>query len=283
MSKNIKYLMMRELESQIRLGQSKRADKIKNKSRVAKFIHNGNTAREYMRHTGNFGDYLRSIGLNKCSFEEAQMHAEEFIKSAPSIFTQYAIRSALARVFHCKGPALCILPPRKASDIKRGRKMTSRALAVEKNHPELPVICRSIGARHKKEFLKITANDFFYKDGDLYCHIIGKGGRPRDAIVPEGRGKKLIEEIISKNPTGTIFRSYSDANIHRYRADYAARIYEEAIKRGKANGKLYKVRDGSGRVYDKGCLAYVNEMLGHGDERGYTAIHNYLSYGESKE
>lgn len=282
MAKNIKYRMLRELESQINMGV-KRKPLRSNSSGKSEFLHSANTIRTYMQHVGSFGDYLRDIGLNKCSIDEAKEHAAKYITSFPSVSTQKTVRCALARVFHCDGKDICELESRRSKDIKRGRTITDRAAAIEKNHPEIAHICRSIGARHHREFINIKADDFFYKDGDLFCHIVGKGGRHRDAIVLDGKGKEIIENILKDNPKGPMFRSYSGANIHKYRADYAVRLYALGEKKGYSTGEIYRLRDGSGKGYDKGILDYVSSMLGHGYDRYYTVVHNYLSYGENKE
>ena len=60
-------------------------------------------------------------------------------------------------------------------------------------------------------------------------------------------------------------------------------MYEEAFKRGYSNGKIYAVRDGSGKKFDKGCMDYVRAMMGHGSGRYNTTYYSYMSYGENKE
>ena len=283
MEKNAKYKMLRNAESKIRMGRSKRSDKLKSENSVAPYIYSGSTARTYMRIIGKYGDYLREKGFNKCTEEEMVEHAEEFIKSHDSVYTQYTVRSALAKGTNRTGSELCELPKRKASNVTRGRKLTPRAAAIQKNHPELVHICRSLGPRDQKEYVKLEAKNFYYKDGDLYCHIVGKGGRHRDSLVLPGKGKELIEDAIKNTPKGPLFRTYSGANVHRYRADYSVRMYEEAFKRGYSNGKIYAVRDGSGKKFDKGCMDYVSAMMGHGSGRYNTTYYSYMSYGENKE
>lgn len=48
--------------------------------------------------------------------------------------------------------------------------------------------------------MRIEAKDFHYdNDGNMYCHIKGKGGRVRDALVMPGRGRDIIEAKIKSS------------------------------------------------------------------------------------
>lgn len=305
MSKNIKYLMLRELEQQYRPGTSKRAEIRKNRAAAydeamregagvmaaataardtgrSDYIHSASTLRTYCQQTRRFGNWLISQGLGHCTMEEARSLAPEYIFSHSSFWTQQTARSALARVFGCLGPDICELAPRGAENIIRGRIETPRAAAIERNHPDLAEVCRSVGLRHLRELDVVTAANFFTgDDGHLYCHIQGKGGRWRDALVLDGPGRGLIEAAIREHPTGRLFRVPSHSNVHGWRADYATRCYEYAMTHGMATGELYRPRNMDGVAFDKGALAWVSAQLGHGPGRFYTVVHNYLSYGEA--
>lgn len=278
-NKSIKYVMQRKLESQIRMGVSKRAAESKFGGQ-SPYLHSAATVRTYMQQVRQYGDWLSSKGLKHCTIEDARKYAPEYIKSMKSAWSQSTARSAIAKALECKSSDICTVDKREGKNIVRGRTATAKAAAIEQRHPELAEMCRSVGARHHRELANLTAKDFFKKDDDLYAHIKGKGGRVRDALVMPGVGRNLIEERIAAQPTGKLFAIPKNTNVHSWRADYAARCYKYAVDNGYTNGKLYKCRDGSGCVYDKGALDFVSKNLGHGDNRHYTVVYNYLSYGK---
>ena len=282
-SKNIRYLMCRELEKQIRIGTKKRADKSANYhetgERKARYIHAEKTVETYMQSAKEYGDWLREHGMGHCSLAEAKEHAGEYIQNFPSAYSQKTVRSALARVFGCSGRELCEVADRRAEDIRRGRTMTDRAAAIERNHPLEVEICRSTGVRFGRELWQLQPKNFWYDDhGDLYIHITGKGGRVRDALVI-GRGREIIEQELASGKYRVdepICRLPSHANVHRYRADYAARCYVYAVEHGYTDSAktLY-------HGFDRRAIEFVDENLGHGGKRLYTAVINYLSYGKA--
>lgn len=283
--KNIRYLMCRELESQIRIGTKKTADRSKQfretGERKAAYIHSTKTVETYMQHARQYGDWLRERGMGRCSLAEAREHAGEYIRSMPSAYSQKTARSALGRVFGCKGQDLCQIGARRSEDIKRGRTMTDRAAAIERNHPREIEICRSTGVRFGKELPQLCPKNFFRDErGDLYVHLIGKGGRERDALVL-GSGKEIIERDLASGRYAAdepICKLPSHANVHSCRADYAARCYQHAVEIGHVDPEL-KTYHG----FDRKAIAYVDQMIGHGNGRLYTAVTNYLSYGDVKK
>ena len=285
-NKGIRYLMCRELEKQIQTGTKKRDDRerqfAETGERKAQYIHSEKTIETYMQHARQYGDWLRERGMGRCSLQEAREHAGEYISSMPSAWSQKCARSALARVFDCKGQDLCAVKDRRSEDIVRGRTMTDRAAAIERNHPDLAEVCRSVGVRHGRELFQICPDAIRYKDGEMYLNLIGKGGRPREILVL-GKGREISERDLASGRFSGKDQMYhvpSHMNVHAYRADYAARCYDYAARHNLASGETYHSRK-LGKDYDKGCLSFVDQNLGHGGERFYTAIVNYLSYGKS--
>lgn len=280
--KNIRYEMCRALEDQVRLGQSKRAAEREHGGQ-SPYLHSAATVRTYMQQVRQFGDWLRERGLGHCTMQEARDHAADYVRGQASAWSQSTARAALARAFRCRADEICQVERRSPERITRGRAQTARTDAIERNHADLAEACRSLGARHNRELTRITASDLHQEpDGNLYCHIVGKGGRVRDALVLPGRGRVIIERAAREHPTGPLFeRIPSHANVHGWRADYAARCYQYALDHGYGSGQMYHCRDGSGRQYDKGALDFVSAQLGHGSGREYTVIYNYLSYGSN--
>jgi integrase len=283
-SKNIGYTMCSELQKKINYGTSKREVKQKNGGK-SPFIHSYQTTKTYMKRTRAYGDWLRDNGMNKCSMEQARAKVPEYIaslsSSEQSAWTVSTARSALAKVFGCKADDLCKIEKRESSNISRGRELTARTEAIERNHPMLAEAARSIGARHS-ELAAIKPEDFSAdSNGNLSVTIKGKGGRVRTAMVMPGKGADHIKTLLQSTKKGTkMFKIPSGSNVHRWRADYAARCYEYAKAHGMANGQTYSPR-GEEETYDTGCLAFVNENLGHGAHRHETAVKNYLSYGDA--
>lgn len=279
--KNIRYQMCRALEAQVKLGQSKRASERQNGGK-SPYLHSSATVRTYMQQARQYGDWLRKKGLNHCTMEEARAHAADYILSQNSAWSQATARAALARVFGCPAAEICPIERRSAEDIIRGRTQTARAAAIEKGHADLAEACRSLGARHNRELVQLKGSDLHWKDGNLFAHIKGKGGRARDALVLPGKGRDIILAAFKDHPDTPLFQVPKNANVHAWRADYAARCYEYALENGHISGTFYHCRDGSGSVYDKGALNFVSAQLGHGEGRYYTVVYNYLSYGKGK-
>ena len=181
MSKNIRYRMCRALEEKIRLGVGKRAIERKT-GKNSPFIHSAATARTYMQQAQEYGSWLAAQGMNRCTMEQAREMAAEYIKSFESASTQHTIRSALAKVFDCRGEEICRLGKRDPADFTRGRTPTDRTAAIERNHPELAEACRSMGLRNDRELKQLTASDLHRgADGHLYAHVRGKGA---GSVIP---------------------------------------------------------------------------------------------------
>jgi|GEM_PF-3182554 len=202
MSKNIRYRMCRALEEKIRLGVGKRAIERKT-GKNSPFIHSAATARTYMQQAQEYGSWLADRGLNRCTMEEAREMAAEYIKSFESASTQHTIRSALAKVFDCRGEEICRLGKRDPADFTRGRTPTDRTAAIERNHPELAEACRSMGLRNDRELKQLTASDLHRgAAGHLYAHVRGKGGRERDTLILPGKGEQIVLEAARSRPEG---------------------------------------------------------------------------------
>lgn len=282
-NKNIRYKMLRELESKIKLGTSKRSAKKENGGRSPS-IHSGTTARTYMRQVGRYGDWLKDRGMGHCSMEEAREHVGEYLnewrEESPSAWTLDTARSAIAKVYGCSGDELCekTWGNRHASDIVRGREMTPRALAAEKAAPDIAAFCRGSGLRSHRELERLTAEAVSKREnGSTWIHVQGKGGRWRDVEIFPEAAEILKDRIEKYGDSSPLFPDVpSHMNVHHYRADFACRAYDRALERGISNGKMYSPKDGSGRSFDRAALSYASQQLGHGNGRYETIVNNYL-------
>lgn len=271
---NIKYDLLRSLESKINLGESKSSHENKNNGQ-SPYIHSGATARSYMQQVADFGIYLRERGLNKISIEESKQYVKDFIETKESAWSQSLARSALAKAYGCQATDLCDVDKRSKDSIVRGREMTERASAIERNHPDLVDFCKSTGLRNNKELQQITKDNFVFDKDKIDLNVKGKGGLERTIhIKPEDieKVKDFYDKYLAQ---GGNIKVPHGANIHKYRSDFAKATYEYALKNGYANNEKYKPH-GDDRSFDKGALDYVNSQLGHGSNRYYTAVANYL-------
>lgn len=271
---NIKYELLRTLENKVALGQSKISSENKNNGQ-SPYMHSASTVRSYMQQVGEFGIYLRERGLNKISVEESKQYAKDFVLSKNSVWSQNLARSALAKVYGCSSTEICTLDKRGKEDITRGRTMTARAAAIERNHPDLVDFCKSTGLRNNKELQQITKDNFSFDNNKINLTVVGKGGLIRTInIKPEDieKVRNFYEKYLSN---GDKVRVYHGMNVHKYRSDFAKSTYQYALANGYGNGQIYKPHH-DGRTFDKGALSYVSNQLGHGSGRYYTVVANYL-------
>ena len=275
--KTIRHQMKRKLELLTHLHTSRHEEKAANQGRSAA-IHSTGTLQTYLQQADNFADYLIDHNMKYCTLEEAQAQAADYVRSRQSTWSQSTARAALAKIFGVPGELLCPLEKRSPDQISRGREYTDRTAAIERNHKDLATACRAMGLRRGKELQSLTAKDIRYKGGDMYARVKGKGGRIREAfILPAGR--EIISQRIAERPTGPLFTVPSHANVHRWRADYAAQCYQYALDHGHSSGTYYCPHDGSGTRWDKGALDWVSQQMGHGSDRYYTLYYDYLTYG----
>lgn len=271
---NIKYELLRTLENKVALGQSKVSAENKNNGQ-SPFMHSASTVRSYMQQAGEFGMYLRERGLNKISVEESKKYAKDFVLSKSSPWSQSLARSALAKVYGCCASEICEVDKRGKDSIIRGRTMTARAEAIEKNHPDLVAFCRSTGLRNNKELQQITKDNFTFNGNNISITLAGKGGLVRTIYIKPA-DIETVRDFYNKHlSNGDKIKVYAGMNVHKYRADFAKETYKYALENGYANGKLYKPHKDT-RTFDKGALAYVSNQLGHGAGRHYTVVANYL-------
>jgi hypothetical protein len=213
----------------------------------------------------------------------------EYLKQYGNVGTRMAYASALAKGFGIPSAAEAWgqQGTRHASQISRGRELTPRAQAWRNNHPVEAEACRCSGLRCKKEAKALQGRDVIvHADGSVSLHVLhGKGGREHWSPVWQSKedtaGRDwFIQRAREGGPYGYVFDGVPDlknANLHAFRAEYAARIYDTAD--AQATGELYRPEDGSALELDKGRINAVSEALGHGDDREHTNYYNYLSYG----
>lgn len=98
----------------------------------------------------------------------------------------------------------------------------------EKNNTDLITFCKCTGLR-RGELSQIRGNDIIEKEGNYFLHITKntKGGRTRvSPIVGNKEEIEFVVRLCNNSGKDKIFPNPSEnADIHSYRGEYAARIY----------------------------------------------------------
>lgn len=266
-TKSLVQQVKETLDEQLAIGCSKRADKLGGCQESR--IYSWETYRVYLRHSCVFAKWAKKWhGVRVLA--DARQYVAEYIREltaagyAPSTFK--LIASAIAKTYSCSTDDLkMVTVPRRRADItrSRGRKKSDKHFS-EENNKDLVEFCRGTGLRNHKELQRIRGNQLEFKDG--YFGLIGvkgKGGKVRVVpILPEYlttvvrcclmAGKRKMWPHVS-----------SHADLHSYRADYAAAWYQR-LARPAAFIHLadrYVCRcDRAGVVYDKAALRQVSHF-----------------------
>ncbi len=289
--KNIVHTMLRniDLAHQQGRGHSKRADRQAGVSEAR--IYADTTARNYVEICKRFGRWVRQVHPEAWKdIEAARGLVPEYLATIRNPGSRATVANGLAKGFNAgTGKAWGVKnDKRHLSQITRGRQLTSRAEAWRRNHPVEAEACRCSGLRCLREALDLRGGDVVEReDGSVVLRVTGKGGLKREALVWSEPGNTVGRDWFLMRAklvgdSGKVFGSVPDlrnANLHAFRAEYAVRMYQYFLRSGAATGELYRPLDGSEVVLDKGALAAMNTVIGHGDHRASTDWYNYLSYG----
>lgn len=282
-----KHSMMAVLQSKYHQGRgnSKREAKAAHNG-VSPYIHGDGTYQSYRQQVARYGDWL-TANHPGTDYNTAGQFVQEYIDGMKaqkmSAWTQQLARAAIGKALGVAPTSLAQTEKRHADKIMRGRVETEHAAAASAKYADDMSICECIGIRHNKEGKQVTPDNCNWKDGHIESiNLIGKGGRPRTAVVLPGKGRDLLEARCqtAKNGSTPLLGSMTGCNVHGARAKYAAGCYAKALSEGRGNGQMYSPKGkGLQKAYDKGALDYVNAQLGHGAGRYDVAVYNYLSYG----
>lgn len=261
-------------------GRSRHNDKLRGED--VKFIYSARTYDTYRQQGKAFAAYAKSKGCK--TLDEAKEVVPDYLQSLIDAGKSgYSIRtaaSAIGKVYTTDyGSFGVTMPERKRSEIKNNRgdsRMIASGHISAETAERYGKILRCIGLR-RSEALLARGADLIRKD-DKYCVRVprGKGGRSREAVI-EGTPEEikevvaLFEEAKERGTHGGdphVWPSGIPKNIpvHRYRAEYAEKVYKacarpiEALER---RDKYFCRGDLKGIVYDRQALAYVSAQLGH--------------------
>ena len=241
--KSLTEQVKENLNSKLAIGESKYESKLKNAH--TEKIYSWSTYKAYLKHCCYFVKWCKEqpadehIGHKVRTLEECRSFVEKWIQAemdrGQSPYTIKLEVCALAKLYGCSTRDFDIITPeRKRSNITRSRGTAERDKNFsEKNNADLITFCKCTGLR-RGELSQIRGNDLIEKDGNYFLHITKntKGGRARiSPIIGKEEEIELVLKLCNKSGKDKIFPNPSEnADIHSYRGEYAARIYN-AYKR----------------------------------------------------
>ena len=236
--KSLTEQVKERLNSKLAIGESKYESKLKNAH--TEKIYSWSTYKAYLKHCCYFVKWCKEqpaderIGHKVRILEECRLFVEKWIQAemdrGQSPYTLKLELSSLAKLYGCSTRDFDIVTPqRKRSNITRSRGTAERDKNFsEKNNADLITFCKCTGLR-RGELSQIRGNDLIEKDGNYFFFFIKntKGGRARvSPIIGDENETKLVIELCKKSKANKIFPNPSEnADIHSYRGEYAARIY----------------------------------------------------------
>ncbi len=236
--KSLVQQVKEHLNSKLAIGESKYEAKLKNAH--TEKIYSWSTYKAYLKHCCYFVKWckeqpvLEGIGHKVRTLEECRSFVEKWIQAemdrGQSPYTIKLEACALAKLYSCSTTDFDIVTPqRKRSNITRSRGIAERDKNFsEKNNADLVTFCKCTGLR-RGELAQIRGTDIIEKDGNYFLHITKntKGGRARTSpIIGNKEEIELVLKLCNKSGKDKIFPNPSEnADIHSYRGEYAARIY----------------------------------------------------------
>ncbi len=270
--KTLAYLIAREYEGMLRIGESKREAKAKAREEHKKLegIYSFSTLKTYIKNGKAFGKWVQ-YEYNCRNVKKARKYVKKYLKmkqrEGKSPFTIRTIASALAKLYNCSSTDFGVkFEDRKRENITRSRTVPD-AKTEEKARNVVDFI-KGSGLR-RKEILNLRKEDIKREaDGTLTVYVhCGKGGRKRTVIVlPEyethiermAKMTKENEKIFKTIPRGV--------QTHYYRACYAQAYYNKVARplETLSNKEKYYMRgDRKGDVYDRDAMYETSLQLGH--------------------
>lgn len=214
-------------------------------------VYSWSTRKTYIKHLRYFVKWvkdndivIKDLGRKPHTLEECKVYAPEWINSMLdrrlSVSTVTMCASALVKLYQCSREELGIsdiIPEQHRSEIKRSRGAAVRDRNFNENlshNKELADFCRCTGLR-RAELGQIRGTDLIQENGTCYLAVTRntKGGRHRiSEIVGSDDEIKRVVELCKAAGNGKIFpKPNTKADIHRFRAEYAKRVYEKYARK----------------------------------------------------
>ena len=280
---SIQYQVKNILDSKLRISQSK--SDAKRNGTAADGIYSWETYRSYLKHGIYFAKWAKSS--HGCrSLSEAQSFAGEWLSlqvdNGKSPYTVKLERAALAKLYGCSGTDFDVsIPDRSRAGIKRSRSEATRDKGFsEMKNREFVEFCKGTGLR-RSELRALTGDKLIDRGNGNFAILVNsgsKGGRVREAPIIGPHAVEIASRM-QQAGNGKVWASLpSHADIHGYRAQYAASLYRQCARpisevknkpfydkgRHKVVSGVYCCRkDRVGTKYDRRALYYVSVALGH--------------------
>lgn len=293
--KNLKMQMHCVINSKLKIGQSKTEAKKEYRAKCvaegkawnpskAEGIHSITTAESYRQTINEFSAWMKENHaeikmLNDVSKDICYEYLKQREANGCSAWSVSKDMSALNKVFdHDLNKRDGGLASRRFEDITRSRneaKMDSHY--NPDNYAKHMLMTESFGCRRESICggsyqLKEGVSLYQTKEGDVYCRMIEKGGRFREAPCLEANKEQILAtfnvpfgtsmdkeqfiEAYNSASGGHIFNEYTKhIDNHALRAEYATNLYIELEAKATSNEEW--------RGYNKEALAQVSQALGH--------------------
>lgn len=275
----------REYKSMAAYGESKHA--AKQAGTLEGKIFSFDTMRAYIRAGCAFGKWCKQEHGCKTVLSCRDYVADylRFRMEHCSAYTMKLDAAALAKLYRCRAQDFGIeTPARTRPGIRRSRETRNMDKHFsEKKNADLVTFCRCTGVR-RCELASMKGNQLFRRGGSWYIRIErgqGKGGRER--IIPivgtAAEIRRVVEIMRAAGDRLVFVRVHAAADVHGYRAEYAARLYRiharpldvcrrdpfynPSRKRLERNSVYYCRNDERGRWFDKAAMLIVSRALGH--------------------
>lgn len=255
-------------------GRSRNVDKRNGVDR--EYIYSSKTYKTYHNECKRFAVWCRKTHPEVRHLKECKKYVNEYltyqISSGKSPWTLTTQKAALAKLYGVDYASFIATPPRERSKIKRSRNLVSRDKNISANTEKfLSTITSATGLR-RNELCKITGDALRYdSSGRPFLHITRgtKGGKIRDAVII-GATPEETEYIVglfkSAGKMKLLPKVSSAYDNHRYRAEYAKRLYQHFarnIDEIPKKERIYLRKDRKGEILDRSCLMYISSCLGH--------------------
>lgn len=285
-------------EAQLRERDRCRAEGIPwNPARVGEKIYSVTTYDSYINSAVKFGEFIKEKHeINKIELlkdkgmEYAKEYLDYYINSGKSPDAIHTVASGVAKFLDTSYTKFDIEMPARGKSITRSRleRAHDKEFSREK-HADLIKFGEGTGLR-KEELSLVRPEQIFERDGRVYIEFVKekygpqtKGARDRTEVIRKGYEKTVLEsrnKAISEGRDRVFEKVPNRLDEHALRREYAQGLYKELEQekhdRGEQTKEYYRLRNGSGRKYDKEILREVSHNLGHGDDRCHTIVHHYI-------
>lgn len=265
---SLKYQVDQALRNQARFGQSRHEAKEQNNNSTPG-IYSFKTMDVYREHCQRFAQWAKEThGVRY--LDEAKQYVPEYFQRGLDQYAASTLKlqmSALRKMYDDRTLGASIsLPDRSRDTFTRSReeRPSDKHFSASRNK-DLVDLCRGVGFR-RFELNKAIGEDVV-KDinGNVWVHIIGKGGRERWAKANDNLRDRVWELANSVEPGQLILdHIHTTADIHGLRHEYAQECYRQHNE-----DKDYE------RYHpNHSAIKEVSENLGHSRE---DVVYNYIS------